>query len=94
MKRRPVTVQTNGATPIKGAMLSVVQAAMLLGTDERWVRRRMSCHLLPFRKLNGRVVILRSELETFIANLADLPGCTLSEAQSNLALRNGEVVRR
>jgi hypothetical protein len=97
MKRTPVTTPLNGTTqsPVsKGAMLNVLQAAALLGTNERWVRRRMSCGLLPYRKLSGRVVFLRSELNKFIADLADLPGCTLSEAQSNLALRNGEVVRR
>jgi integrase len=40
MKRPPLTAQTNGATPplvFKGAMLTVLQAAMLLGTNERWV---------------------------------------------------------
>ena len=95
MNRRPVTVQTNGApSVVKGVMLTVLQAAMLLGTDERWVRRRISSHQFPYRKLSGRIVILRSELEAFIADLADLPGCTLREAQANVALRNGDMVRR
>ena len=95
MRRSPA--QTNGVTlpPVyKGAMLTVLQAALELGQNARWTRLRMSRGLLPYRKLNGRIVILRSELDQFIADLANLPGVTLDQARENLALRNGELVRR
>lgn len=97
MKRLPLTAPLNGTTPSpvsKGAMLTVLQAAALLGTNERWVRRRMQSGLLPYHKLLGRIVFVRSELEAFIADLANLPGITLDQARENLALRSGERVRR
>ena len=97
MKRTPLTAQPNGTSPpplSKGAMLTVLQAAALLGTDERWVRRRISRGLLPYRKYFGRIVILRSELDQFIADLAKLPGVSVEEARANVALRSGETVRQ
>jgi Helix-turn-helix domain len=74
-----------------GRMLNVQQAAELLGTSERWVRRRTSRGLLPYRKLCGRIFFLRAELEAFVN---DLPGITLSEAKENLSIRNGDGGQR
>ena len=74
-----------------GALLDVAATAALLGMTERAVRARVARHVLPFRKLGGKIVFVRSELETFIAML---PGVTLDEAQANLVLRNGEAVTR
>ena len=86
MKRQPVT--TAKSTVSKGVLLNIQQAAELLGTSERWIRRRVERKLLPHRRISGRIVFIRSELEQFIENL---PGTTLSEAKQNLAMRNGEA---
>jgi hypothetical protein len=42
---------------------------------------------MPYHRLNGRIILIRSELEAW---LAGLPGVTLSEARANMAERNGE----
>ena len=41
---------------------------------------------IPFRKLGGRIIFLRSELETW---LSSLDGCTLDEAKTNQEARRG-----
>jgi hypothetical protein len=71
-------------------LLDVRGVALLLGTSERSVRARIGRKLLPYRKLSGRIVFLRSELEAFIA---DLPGVSVDEAKENLAIRSGGMVR-
>jgi len=71
-----------------GAILDVATAAALLGTTERTIRARVSRRLLPYRKFCGRVVFVRAELEQFICAL---PGVTLEEARTNLALRGGDL---
>jgi hypothetical protein len=65
-------------------LLDVTGAALFLGRDERWIRRRLSRGLLPYRRFAGRIVFLRTELEQFITNL---PGVSLDEAKKNLDLR-------
>ena len=91
--RRPIpqryltTAKTPG--PVQqavGRMLDVAGAAAFLGFSERWVRRRVSRRLLPYRKLCGRIFFVRSELEAFIL---DLPGTSVGEAKANLAIRSG-----
>ena len=62
-------------------VLNVAGAAHLLGTSEKSIRQRIARRLLPFRKLGGRVIFLRAELESF---LAGLPGCTSEEANQNV----------
>jgi hypothetical protein len=74
-----MTVETDGA------VLEVAGAAQFMGTTEKAIRQRVARHLLPFRKLGGRVIFLRAELEAF---LQDLPGCRLEEAQRNIGGRD------
>lgn len=74
-----------------GLLLDVRGAAQLLACTEKSIRARISRKILPYRKLSGRIVFLRSELEEFVATL---PGVTLDEAQVNLVMRGGEMVRR
>lgn len=66
-------------------VLDIASASQFLGATEKSTRQRVARHLLPFRKLGGRVIFLRDELEAF---LRDLPGCTLEDAQKNLKERN------
>jgi len=79
------------ATKPQAEVLDVVSAALLLGATEKAVRQRIARRLLPFRRLGGRIVFLRAELETF---LSDLPGVTVDEARENLAAQQGEAVRQ
>ena len=90
--KRP-TPKAKPAGPIQqaaGRMLDVAGAATFLGKDERWIRRRVSCGLLPYRKFSGRIIFIRHELETF---LSDFPGVSVCEAKANLDLRSGGVRR-
>jgi excisionase family DNA binding protein len=72
-------------------ILYVTEAAHFLSCSEKAVRQRVARQLIPFRKLGGRVIFLRDELETF---LRDLPGIGLAEAKANLVARSGEELRR
>jgi hypothetical protein len=67
-----------------GELLDVTTAAGLLGTTPKGVRARIARRTIPFKKLGGRLVLLRHELETFIENL---DGCSVDEARSNLENR-------
>jgi excisionase family DNA binding protein len=66
-------------------ILVVEDAARLLGNSEKSIRQCVARRTLPFRKLGGRVIFLKDELEAF---LRDLPGCSLDEARANAAARN------
>jgi hypothetical protein len=70
--------------PINGQLLDIATASQLLGCTERFLRARVARRLVPFRKLGGRIMFLRAELEQFIDGL---PGVTIAEAQANLVAR-------
>jgi hypothetical protein len=65
-------------------LLDVRRAALFLGLSEDALRARVARRVVPFRRLVGRVVFLRSELEQFVATL---PGCSLDEALREVAER-------
>jgi hypothetical protein len=69
-----------GRRRFNGELLDVAGAAGLLGVTEKAVRGRVARRLLPHRKLNGRVVLIRRELIEF---LDGLPGTTVAEALAN-----------
>jgi excisionase family DNA binding protein len=69
---------------LDGELLDVSKGALLLGCTEKGLRRRIERREIPFRRLGGRVVFLRSELEAF---LGALPGCLLEEALGNVRSR-------
>jgi len=71
---------------VNGAALDVRHTALFLGTSEKTVRGMIARQLIPYRRLNSRIILLRSELEHF---LMDLPGCTLDEAQAHREARHG-----
>ena len=83
-KSWPVPRSPNKRTPptLDGlAMaLDVRGVALMLDKSETAVRHLVERRALPFRKLNGRILFLRSELEEF---LLTLPGCTPEEAREH-----------
>ncbi len=77
MIRKPVT------DPL---LLDVTAVARLLGCSPKSIRARVARRLIPFRRLGGRIVFLRTELVAFIEGL---DGCDPDEAHSNLTQRRG-----
>ena len=69
-------------------LLYVSDAARYLGCSEKAVRRKIERRILPHRRLSGRIIMFRDELETFLRNL---PGCRPDEAAHNVKMRSGEV---
>jgi hypothetical protein len=65
-------------------LLDIASAANFLGFPEKALRARVERRLIPFRRLQGRIVFLRAELEAFIAAQA---GCSLEEALGNIRAR-------
>jgi excisionase family DNA binding protein len=72
-----------------GQLLDVNSGATLMGQTERWVRKRIERKVIPFRKIGGRVYLVRSELEEWLARA---PGVSPTEAIDN-ALARGEGSR-
>ena len=72
-------------------VLYVDGAAALLQKTPKAVYADVARRRIPFKKLGGRVIFLRSELEEFIKNL---PGVSVEEARENLAMRQGAAVTR
>lgn len=79
--------QARGPRKIDGALLGIPEAAAFLGLTPKAVRGRVARALLPYRKMDGRIVFIREELCHYIGTL---PGITLEEAVRNAALRRGE----
>ncbi len=72
---------------INGLLLDVRTAASFLGGSEKQLRGMVDRRLVPFRRINSRIVFLRSELEQF---LFMLPGCTADEAKANMEARHDQ----
>lgn len=85
--RRSISRQSTPQTQV----LDVVEAANLLGTTPKAVRQRVARRTLPFRKLGGRIIFLKEQLEEFVR---DLPGCSVEEAQANMMARGGDLRTR
>ena len=73
-----------GPRRIAGEALDVRSTAALLGGSEYQTRGLIARGLIPYRRLGGRIIVLRGELETF---LAGLPGITAEEARANVEAR-------
>ena len=74
-----------GPRAFNGLALDVRGAAALVGDTEKGIRGKAARRLIPFRRLGGRIVFLRSELEAW---LLSLDGCTLDEAKTNMEPRH------
>ena len=73
-----------GPRTLNGAALDVRGVSIFYGGTEKLIRGLVERRLIPFKRLGGRIVFLRAELETWLANL---PGCTADEAKANLEAR-------
>lgn len=73
-----------GPRMISGAALDVRGASIFYGGTEKQIRGLVDRRLIPFKRLGGRIVFLRAELETW---LSSLDGCSLAEARMNLEAR-------
>lgn len=69
-----------------GAVMDVATLASFFGSTPKAVRAGVARRLLPHRRLGGRVLFIRTEIEQF---LLDLPGVTLHQAIENLRARSG-----
>jgi hypothetical protein len=78
--------QQTGPRTINGLLLDVRSGAALLGVSEKQARGLIARRLLPFKRLGGRIVLSRRELEAFVESL---DGCDLAEAQENRERRHG-----
>ena len=74
-----------GPRTIDGAALDVRSASALLGAKEKQTRGLVARRMIPFRRLGGRIIFVRSEL---LAWLSALDGCSLEEEQANMAARH------
>ncbi len=59
----------------------------MIGLAEKKTRAMVARGLIPHRRLGGRIVFIRAELERW---LASLPGCSVAEAHANLSMRRGK----
>ncbi len=84
MRKRPPVKRTGQAQKprrFNGILMDVLGLASYLGTSEHCVRSRVRRREIPFRKLGGRIVFLKNEIDQF---LAELPGTTIQEVLKNL----------
>jgi len=87
--RKPPTKRAGqglGPRTINGAVMDIANGAAFLGVSKKTMRARVARATVPFRRLGGRIVFLKTELEEF---LQALDGVNLKEALSNLRLRAG-----
>lgn len=88
-QRRPPRKQSGqgcGPRRIDGAALDMRGGSIFFGWTEKKTRGMVERKLIPFRRLGARIIFIRAELETWLANL---PGCTIDQAQENLRVRKG-----
>jgi hypothetical protein len=89
-KRIPPTKKSGtckGPRRISGEILDIQAASKTYGGSPGFWRSRVERRDVPFHRLGGRIVFIRSELEQFFA---ELPGCSPEEAKTALMARRGE----
>ncbi len=84
------TGQAVGPRTIDGAMMDVERGAAFLGLPPKGIRARAERGIIPYRRLGGRLVFLKTELEEF---LQALDGVNLHQALGNLTERAGRTAR-
>lgn len=70
-----------------GSLMDVATLATFFGSTPKAVRAGVARGLFPHRRLGGRVLFIRTEIEQFIC---DLPGVGLQQALENLKARRGD----
>jgi hypothetical protein len=82
-KRQPG--QGAGRHKIDGAFLDLAGAAAFWGLTQKALRARVSQGLVPYRRLGGRLIFIKREVEQFYSAL---PGVTPEEAHQNQLKRD------
>ena len=70
---------------IDGYLLDVRSCSAFCGWSEKKTWGMLKRRLIPFRKMGGRVIFLRAEIEAW---LLTFDGCTLEEAAKNHEARH------
>ena len=84
MKRQPPNKKPGQAQEprrFNGILMDVRGLAVYLGTSEHCVRSRVRRREIPFKKMGGRLLFRKHEIDRY---LEQLPGCDLDEAVQNL----------
>ncbi len=88
-KRKPPKRKSGwgkGPRRIAGEALGIPETAeMFFGGSTHTVRGLIRRGQLPYRRLGGRIICLKSELTDF---LGSLPGVTAAEARANVEARS------
>lgn len=79
-RKRPYAPQT-----ISGALLDVRTAAAFIGNSERSLRALIANGEIPYKKLRGRIVFRREELEKWVETL---PGLSMKDVEANRKVRS------
>ena len=85
------TGQALGPRRIDGAMMDLERGGAFLGWKPKMTRARVARGTVPFRRLGGRIVFVKTELEEF---LQALDGVNLHQALGNLRERAGGSAER
>ena len=75
-----------GPRRIDGACLDVRGGSLFFGWSEKKTRGLVARRIIPFHKINGRIIFLRVELEQWLVGLG---GVTVGEAIQNMQSRQG-----
>ena len=76
-----------GPRKIDGVALDVRTGSAFLGWKEKKTRGMIERGLLPYKRMNGRIILIRSELESWLTSLT---GCSLEESLANMRARQGQ----
>lgn len=89
MRQPPRKIAGDAQTPrrFQGKLLDITGVAELLGTSEKCIRARVARKLIPCRRLGGRIIFVRSEIEEFINALPSI--VSIKEAFGNERIRRG-----
>jgi hypothetical protein len=77
-----------GPRRVNGIVMDVATAASFIGVTPKAIRGQVTRRLIPFRRLGGRIVFIRREIETW---LTSLEGCPVEEALANVKERHALV---
>jgi hypothetical protein len=70
---------------MNGEAMDIRTTSDLIGQKECQTRSQIARGVLPYRRLGGRIICLRSEILEYLKDA--LPGVTLNQARENLSAR-------
>ena len=78
--------QGAGPRRVDGALMDVRTGAAFIGCTVKTLRGYVSRRLILFRKLGGRVLLVREDIDRWAR---ELDGCSVGEATENVRARRG-----